>query len=226
MREIVFDTETTGLDPDSGHRVVEIGCVELIDRRKTGAHCHLYINPERDMPSAAERVHGLSEVFLSTKPVFKDVAQEFVDFVGKSKLVIHNASFDMKFINFELRRVNLKPIPYERAIDTLPLARKKFPGAKASLDALCQRFGISLEKREKHGALLDSELLADVYLELLGGAQNTLLFDKKNSSVGGSAQPRPEFKHVTTPELTPLHEEEVARHKAFLASFKEPMWCK
>ena len=171
MREIVLDTETTGLDPRKGDRVVEIGCVELINHVPTDNEYHVYINPERDMPTAAFEVHGLSEEFLSDKPVFADVAQGFLDFVGDSPLVIHNASFDMGFLNAELKMLGRPILPADRAIDTLMMARKKFPGSPSSLDALCRRYNIDLTVRDKHGALIDSILLARVYLELIGGAQ-------------------------------------------------------
>ncbi|MEM7440953.1 MAG: DNA polymerase III subunit epsilon [Pseudomonadota bacterium] len=171
MREIVMDTETTGLDPMSGDRIVEIGGVELLNHLPTGRVYHQYINPERDMPQEAFDVHGLSEEFLSDKPVFKAVAQDFVDFVGDAKLVIHNAAFDMKFLNAELIWADMQRLPMDQATDTLAIARKKFPGAQNSLDALCRRFGIDNSARTKHGALLDSEILAEVYLELIGGRQ-------------------------------------------------------
>ncbi|MFN7666726.1 MAG: DNA polymerase III subunit epsilon [bacterium] len=171
MRHIVLDTETTGLDPAQGHRLVEIGCVEVIHYVPTGRVYHQYINPERDIPQGAFQVHGLSESFLKNHPPFREIAFDFLDFVGDDPLVIHNAKFDMRFLNAELSNHGLTPFPMERAIDTVSLARRKFPGGRASLDALCQRFGIDLSKREKHGALLDAELLADVYLELMGGRQ-------------------------------------------------------
>ncbi|MFV0473391.1 MAG: DNA polymerase III subunit epsilon [Pikeienuella sp.] len=174
MREIVMDTETTGLDPAEGHRIVEIGGIELLNHMPTGRIYHQYINPERDMPAEAFAVHGLSEERLAKEPVFKKIAADFVKFVGDAKLVIHNASFDMKFINAELRWVGLDPISTDRAIDTLAMARKRFPGSPAGLDALCRRFGVDNSAREKHGALLDSELLAEVYLELIGGRQPDL----------------------------------------------------
>jgi len=170
MREIVMDTETTGLDPNSGDRIVEIGAVELFNHMPTGKTYHQYINPRRDMPEGAFAVHGLSAEFLSDKPLFKDVAQAFLDFVGDSKIIIHNAAFDMKFLNAELKWVDRPELPWAQALDTLAIARKKFPGAQNSLDALCRRFGITTE-RELHGALLDSEILAEVYLELIGGRQ-------------------------------------------------------
>ncbi|MFJ5488482.1 DNA polymerase III subunit epsilon, partial [Hansschlegelia beijingensis] len=174
MREIVLDTETTGLDPLTGDRVVEIGCVELLNRIPTGATFHVYLNPERDMPEEAFRVHGLSAEFLSDKPRFADVADDFLAFVAEGALVIHNASFDMAFLDAELKRLGRAPIGRERVVDTLMLARRKNPGGANSLDALCQRYGIDNSRRTKHGALLDSEILAEVYLELLGGRQASL----------------------------------------------------
>ncbi len=171
MREIVLDTETTGFDPESGDRIVEIGAVELKGHVPTGETFHQYINPERSMPDDAFQVHGLGDDFLRDKPVFKDVAQSFVDFIGDAKLVIHNAAFDMKFLNAELSWVGHPQIDWDRAVDTLAIARKKFPGAPASLDALCRRYGIDNSARTLHGALLDSEILAEVYLEMIGGRQ-------------------------------------------------------
>ncbi|MEL6583512.1 MAG: DNA polymerase III subunit epsilon [Pseudomonadota bacterium] len=175
MREIVLDTETTGLNPREGHRIVEIGAVELSGHVPTGRTYHQYINPERDMPAEAFAVHGLGDDFLKEKPVFAQVVEAFLAFVGDAKLVIHNAAFDMDFINFELKTHGRNPLPMTQAIDTLAIARSKFPGAQNSLDALCRRFGVDNSGREKHGALLDSELLADVYLELLGGRQPTMV---------------------------------------------------
>lgn len=183
MREIVLDTETTGFDPASGDRIVEIGCVELIDHFPTGADYHVYINPERDMPEDAEKVHGLSAAFLSDKPLFADVAAAFLEFVGDAPLVIHNAAFDMKFLNFELARAGHPILADERAIDTLAMARIKFPGARVSLDELCKRFSIDATSRTKHGALIDSDLLAQVYLELLGGRQKRFVLAPLDASV-------------------------------------------
>ena len=196
MREIVLDTETTGFEPSEGHRIVEIGAVELLNHLPTGRTYHQYINPERGMPAGAFEVHGIGHDILETpgkpvpggvtlrdKPVFARIGQAFLDFVGDAQLVIHNASFDMKFLNFELERSGLPGLPFSRATDTLMLARSKFPGSPASLDALCRRFGIDNSMREKHGALLDSEILAEVYLELIGGRQPDLVL--------GSAAPAP-----------------------------------
>jgi DNA polymerase-3 subunit epsilon len=177
IREIILDTETTGLDPATGDRVVEIGAVELLNHLPTGRTFHVYINPERDMPKEAEAVHGLSSAFLSDKPIFAAIAQDFLDFIGDAALVIHTASFDMAFLNAELGFLRLGPIPPERVIDTLHIARQKHPGSANSLDALCRRYGIDNSRRTKHGALLDSELLADVYLELIGGRQTALILE-------------------------------------------------
>ena len=174
MREIVLDTETTGLDPITGDRLVEIAGIEMINSIPTGRHYHTYVNPERDMPEGAFRVHGLSADFLATMRLFGHLADEFLAFVGDAKLVIHNAEFDMRFINHELGRLTRPPIGMDRVIDTLAMARRKHPGAPASLDALCARYKIDNSKRTKHGALIDAEILADVYLELLGGRQTTL----------------------------------------------------
>ncbi len=171
MREIVWDTETTGFDPESGDRLVEIGAVELLNHMPTGNIYHQYINPERSMPQEAFAVHGLGNEFLADKPVFKSIARDFLEFIGDAKIVAHNAKFDMRFINAELKWIGISPIPASQSLDTLEIARRKFPGAQNSLDALCRRFGIDNSAREKHGALLDSEILAEVYLELIGGRQ-------------------------------------------------------
>ena len=171
MREIVLDTETTGLDPQDGHRIVEIGAVELYNHLPTGKVYHQYINPVISMPDQAFAIHGLSDEFLSDKPIFSEIADDFLDFIGSAKLVIHNAAFDIKFINAELKNIELEEITFDRATDTLALARKKFPGSPASLDSLCRRFKIDNSARVVHGALLDSQILAEVYLELVGGKQ-------------------------------------------------------
>lgn len=230
MREIVLDTETTGLDPKSGHRIVEIGCVELINHVPTGEVYHQYINPERDMPAEAERVHGLSETFLKDHPVFADISDKFVEFIGDATLVIHNAAFDMGFINAELDRVGVEAISMYRAIDTVSMARKKFPGAQASLDALCRRFGIDLSGRELHGALLDAQLLADVYLELLGGRQHgmDLAADAEVPVAGENTAPSQDNdstgRRAPRPHTIPADEE--ARHAAFLEKLKDPIWLR
>ncbi|WBU63826.1 DNA polymerase III subunit epsilon [Paracoccus aerodenitrificans] len=182
MREIVMDTETTGFDPDQGDRLVEIGAVELLNHLPTGRTFHKYVNPQRDVPESAVAIHGLTAEFLSDKPLFSEVAQEFMEFIGSdAKLVIHNASFDMKFMNAELEKVGHPRLPWSRAIDTLAMAREKFPGAQNSLDALCRRFSIDNSARTLHGALLDSEILAEVYLELIGGRQPDLVLDVPTS---------------------------------------------
>ena len=224
MREIVLDTETTGLDPASGHRVVEIGCVELHNHVATGNTFHTYINPERDMPAEAEAVHGLSLEFLSDKPLFADIADGFMDFIGKSPVIAHNAMFDLGFINAELTSLNRPPLSTERAIDTVQIARRKFPGAQANLDALCRRFNIDLSARVKHGALLDAELLAEVYLELIGGREPGLglaatsnkkqLADSQSQHVRIKREPRPH---------QPSSDEQAA-HDMFLEKIREPVW--
>jgi DNA polymerase-3 subunit epsilon len=175
MREIVFDTETTGFEPSDGHRIVEIGCVELLDHYPTGRTLQFYLNPERDVPIESQRVHGLSAEFLADKSLFAHVVEEFLEFLGDATLVIHNASFDLKFINAELHRCGKPPIPHARAIDTIEIAKRKIPGARYSLDELCKRFGVDLSARTKHGALLDAQLTAEIYLELIGGRQKGLM---------------------------------------------------
>ncbi|MDT3376732.1 DNA polymerase III subunit epsilon [Labrys portucalensis] len=226
MREIILDTETTGLDPNEGHRLVEIGCVEMIDRNPTGATWHKYFNPERDMPVEAFNVHGLSAEFLSDKPLFAELAQEFVDFVGDAHLVIHNAGFDMRFLNAELKRVNLAALAMDRVVDTLAMARRKHPGARASLDELCQRYGIDNSKRVKHGALLDAEILAEVYIELTGGRQTALSLASASAAIvaragGGTVGPRPK---ALPSRIRP---EELAAHEAFIAGLGEnALWKK
>lgn len=217
MRQIVMDTETTGFEPSEGDRIVEIGGVELLNHMPTGRVYHQYINPERAMPEAAFAVHGLGDEFLRDKPVFKAIAQEFLDFIGDAQLVIHNASFDMKFLNAELGWANLRKLPDSQALDTLAIARKKFPGSPASLDALCRRFGIDNSAREKHGALLDSEILAEVYLELIGGRQPDLVLGTRSRDTGLGQdtekwRPRPR----PTPLPSRLTAEETAAHDAFV----------
>lgn len=230
MREIVLDTETTGFDPGTGDRIVEIGAIELVNHMATGAIYHQYINPEREMPEGAFSVHGLSDEFLSDKPVFERIAQAFLEFVGTSKLVIHNASFDMKFLNAELGWLGLQPLPMDQAIDTLEIARKKYPGAQNSLDALCRRFSVDNSGREKHGALLDSELLAEVYLELIGGRQPD--FGLSNDSptrarevqTSGQSEKPMARKAPLPPRIT---EAELEAHTKFVATLGEsPLWSR
>jgi len=220
MREIVMDTETTGFEPSQGDRIVEIGAVELINHMPTGRVYHQYINPQRDMPEDAFKVHGLSEEFLRPFPVFREVGQAFLDFVGDATLVIHNAAFDIKFLNFELGKMGLTHLSWDRVVDTLTMARRKYPGSPASLDALCRRFGIDNSKREKHGALLDSEILAEVYLELIGGRQPDLVLaptegkaDAASMKVDTTWRPLPR----AVPLPSRLKAEEAAAHEAFVA---------
>lgn len=228
MREIVLDTETTGLDPATGDRIVEIGAVELLNHVPTGKSYHQYINPDRPMPADAFAVHGLGDDFLRAKPRFAAIAADFLAFVGDAQLVIHNASFDMKFLNAELAAAGLAALPLQRATDTLMIARRKFPGSPASLDALCRRFGVDNGARDKHGALLDSELLAEVYLELIGGRQPGFGLASTTPGQGpmadGSAwrpAPRP---RALAPRLT---EAEAEAHAAFVASLgPAALWLK
>jgi DNA polymerase-3 subunit epsilon len=223
MREIVLDTETTGLDPDTGDRIVEIGALELINHVPTGQTFQRYIDPERPMPQEAFAVHGLGDDFLRGKPVFAAVVDEFLAFIAQSPLVIHNASFDMKFLNAELKRQDRPQIPMSRAVDTLAIARSRFPGSPASLDALCRRFGIDNSVRTKHGALLDSEILAEVYLELIGGRQPGWVLSA--SGGGGAAQaptglrqPLPRRERPLTPRRTA---DEAEAHAEFIAAMGE-----
>ena len=229
LREIVLDTETTGFEPSEGHRIVEIGAIELVGHLPTGRTFHKYLNPERAMPKEAFEVHGLGDDFLRGKPLFRAVARDFLTFIGAARLVIHNAAFDMKFLNAELARIELPPLESARAIDTVQIARAKFPGAPASLDALCRRFGVDNSGREKHGALLDSEILAEVYLELIGGRQPDfgLSGDAASDATGNAAitssraRPRP---HTLPPRVTA---EEDAAHQAFVATLGgDPVWAK
>ncbi|MCX7287082.1 MAG: DNA polymerase III subunit epsilon [Rhodobacterales bacterium] len=220
MREIVLDTETTGFEPGEGHRIVEIGAVELMNHLPTGRTWHQYINPERTMPKEAFEVHGLGDDFLRDKPVFIRIGRAFLDFIGDAQLVIHNAAFDMKFLNFELERAGLPTLPFVRATDTLMIARARFPGSPASLDALCRRFGVDNSMREKHGALLDSEILAEVYLELIGGRQPDLVLGgagpaQSRDDPGGVAwRPRPRAAPLPA-RITP---EEAAAHESMVAT--------
>ena len=223
LREIVMDTETTGLDPLNGDRIVEIGGVELVNHLPTGRTYHQYINPERSMPREAFEVHGLGDDFLRDKPVFARIVDDFLEFIADAKLVIHNASFDMGFLNAELSRVGRPPLPDDQAIDTLDIARRKFPGAQASLDALCKRFGVDNSAREKHGALLDSEILAEVYLELLGGRQQGLVL--ATGSAATAEQDTAAEEWVAPPRPRPLAprltEAEAAAHEAFIDTIGE-----
>lgn len=227
MREIIFDTETTGLNPASGDRMVEIGCVEMFNRVETGRHFHAYFNPDREMPSDAEAVHGLSTIFLSDKPRFAETVEQLLGFIEDSPLVAHNASFDFGFLNFELERCGRPTVSLSRMVDTLAIARSKHPGAKHSLDALCMRFGVDRSHRVKHGALLDAQLLAQVYVELTGGRQIGLglVADTGSIAVQNGAHP------VTVREIRPARphaarEEELARHRAFISRLVDPLWSR
>ena len=251
IREIVLDTETTGLSPEEGHRIIEIGALELINHMPTGNKLHLYIQPERDIDEAAEKVHGISSAFLADKPVFKDIADEFLDFIKDDVMIIHNAPFDMGFINAELKRLGHAALPASRALDTLPMARKKFPGAQASLDALCRRFEIDNSHRDLHGALIDADLLAEVYIELIGGRQPDLILSdnqpnditsapnqnqfaqnhyaqnqssQAHSSDGFSLSDSVANRPIRPPRAHHASPEELARHEAFLEKIENPIW--
>jgi DNA polymerase-3 subunit epsilon len=229
MREIIFDTETTGFDPQNGDRMVEIGCIEMIDRVETGQSFHCYYNPERPMPKAAENVHGLSDMFLSDKKLFAAGAQELLDFLGDAKLVAHNAQFDFNFLNAELVLCGYQPISRFRMIDTLAIAKSKHPGAKLSLDALCSRYGIDRSHRVKHGALLDAELLTQLYIELTGGRQIGLGLVEERKRVDPVASMRPASQRTERRPVMEVREhhasaEELARHKKFIEGIKNPLW--
>ncbi|WP_416907324.1 MAG: DNA polymerase III subunit epsilon [Polymorphobacter sp.] len=227
MREIVFDTETTGIMPGEGHRIVEIGAVELVNRVMTGRTYQTYLDPCRPMPKDAQNVHGLSSDFLTGQPVFEMVIDDFLAFIGDAPLVAHNAAFDMEFLNWELKRAKRTPLPMSRSIDTLEISRKLHPGAKHTLDALCNRYGIDLSARQKHGALLDAELLARVYVELMGGRQIgfDLAVESETEAMDFAApvavhpSPRAAVKAVVSAD-------ELERHRAFVAGLKDPVWLR
>lgn len=230
MREIIFDTETTGFDPQSGDRMVEIGCIEMIDRVETGESFHCYYNPQRTMPKAAEQVHGLSDVFLSDKKLFASGADELLEFLGEANLVAHNAQFDFNFLNAELVLCGKKPVSQFRMVDTLAIAKVKHPGAKLSLDALCSRYGIDRSHRVKHGALLDAELLTQLYIELTGGRQIGLgLADDKADSKDDERQPTQKESALRRRFIAPrphsASAEELARHAAFMEGIKDSLWA-
>ena len=256
MREIVLDTETTGLDPNTGHRIIEIGCVELINHLPTGREWTQFLNPERPLDPAATAVHGITDAMLAGKPVFAEIVEDFLTFLGDAPLVIHNASFDIGFLNAELKRVGFATLPLKRALDTVAMARQKFPGSPASLDALCKRFGIDLATREKHGALIDARLLAEVYLELLGGRQATLTLAPQSPAsqtlasqtlaqaavrgmTRGTAQSPADMARMAAQNADPENlpaarparphaasDEEKAAHAAFLKTLDDPLWVK
>ena len=221
MREVTIDTETTGLDPGAGHRIVEIACVEMVNHVPTGTEFHHYVNPQRAMPVEAFNIHGLGDEFLADFGTFEEIIEPFLDFIADSPLVIHNAEFDLKFINAELARVDRDPLDRARAVDTLAIARRKYPGAQASLDALCKRFEIDLSGRDKHGALIDTRLLAAVYLELIGGRQPGLeltALRTRQAEPRAADRPRREARpHAPTAE-------ELAAHDGFLDTLEEPIW--
>ena len=229
MREIVLDTETTGLKPEEGHRIIEIGALEMVNHVPTGKTLHLYINPERDIEADAIAIHGITNEKVANAPVFADIADQFLAFIGTSKMVIHNARFDMGFINAELERLGRPPLPLDQAIDTLDMARRRFPGGQASLDALCRKFNIDNSHRELHGAMIDTDLLADVYIELIGGKQPGL------SLSGPDLQPAVTATAAASPQTARTHREprphaaqphELEAHKAFVATLKDPLWDK
>lgn len=228
MREIVFDTETTGLDPRSGDRLVEIGCIEMVNKVPSGAVYHCYFNPERDMPAEAEAVHGLSIAFLSDKPKFAEKAGEFLDFIQDSPLVAHNAGFDFGFINNELELCGREPVSRDRMVDTVAIARRKHPGAKLSLDALCTRYGIDRSHRTLHGALLDAELLAQLYVELQGGRQIglELAAEAAMQTEGPMTVTSSVTRVFRSPRPHAASAQELARHTEFMAGFSEPIWSR
>jgi DNA polymerase-3 subunit epsilon len=220
MREIVLDTETTGLDPEAGHRIVEIACLELENHVQTGRHFQCYLNPEREMPEEAYRVHGLGDDFLAQQPRFGEKARDFLAFVADSPLIIHNAEFDLRFLNAELGRLELEMLAMERAVDTVALARQRFPGAQVSLDALCRRFEIDNSARTLHGALLDCQLLAEVYLELLGGRQPGLVLSAEKAAKAEQSEPR----SARPPRPHAASAAELEAHKALLEKITDPIW--
>lgn len=231
MREICLDTETTGLDPKDGHKIIEIACFELINKVKTGKVFHSFVNPLRDVPHEAFRIHGISTEFLKDKPTFDLIADKFLDFIGDDVLVIHNASFDIKFLNFELNFLRKKTLEMTRVVDSLMLARKKFPGGQNSLDALCKRFNLDLSKREKHGAMIDTELLCDVYIELMGGAQEGFGFDNikkneasKNNEIIDLVVPKNNKKIIADRNFV-VSDAELKEHQEFIEkNFKTTFW--
>src|SRR5665213_104275 len=225
MREIVLDTETTGLDPLRGDRLVEIGCVEIFNRMPTGQTFHVYINPERDMPAEAFAVHGLSSAFLADKPLFSAVVEGFLEFIGDAPLVIHNASFDISFINAELDRIKRPMISRERLVDTLLLARRKHPGVSNRLDDLCSRYAIDNSRRTKHGALLDAELLAEVYIDLIGARQSQLILAAESHDIRIGSHGDMPRRQREVPLASRLTEEDRAAHRAFVATLSDkPIW--
>ena len=227
MREVVFDTETTGLDPYAGDRVIEIGCVEVINKIKTGNTFHVYINPEREIPEEAVKVHGLTYERLKNEPKFAEIAGKFLEFVGNDKLVAHNAEFDMKFVNAELGWAKYPVIPESNFVDTLPMAQKKFPGKKNNLDVLAKRLGVDISRRTLHGALLDADILADVYLELCGGRELTFSLEKEKVQSEVFVPREVSFRKKLEPRnLYPLTDEDIAAHDNFVKDIENSLWLK
>ncbi len=224
MREIVFDTETTGLSARDGDRLVEIGCVELINRVETGRTYHAYFNPDRDMPAEAYAVHGLSETFLSDKPRFAEKADEILEFLGDAPLVAHNAGFDFSFLNTELENIGRRAVSRDRMVDTVQMARQLHPGAKHSLDALCTRYGIDRSHRVKHGALLDAELLAQLYIEMTGGRQIGLVLAEESITIETMVETVVVERRVLAPRPHHASADELARHAEFLGKLTDPLW--
>ncbi len=232
MRELCLDIETTGLDPRTGHRIIEIACVELIDKVKTGNFFHTYVNPRRDVPDEAFKIHGISTEFLKDKPIFDHIAHKFLDFVKDATLVIHNAAFDTKFLNYELSALGLPTLNMQKVVDSLTIARNKFPGSPASLDALCRRFNVDLSKRTKHGALLDTELLCEVYIELMGGAQTGFSFgaEKKNQNeisekIDLNSADSLKDKKILPKRDFSLSDDDLKAHQEFITNYiKNNLW--
>jgi DNA polymerase III subunit epsilon len=227
LREVILDTETTGLDPKSRHRIVEIGAIEMVNKVLTGKHFHFYINPQRDMPTEAYRIHGISGEFLKDKPLFAEIAEEFLAFISNSQLVIHNATFDIKFINYELsllKRPNTDFLELASTIDTLALARKMFPGMKANLDSLCKRYKIDNSSRKLHGALKDAALLAEVYVELTGGRQISFNINSKKVQNTDELLVRTTMANKNNTIVVKPTKEELQKHKEFLSKILSPMW--
>ena len=233
MRELCLDIETTGLDPRSGHRIIEIACVELVNKVKTGNFFHTYVNPRRDVPDEAFKIHGISTDFLKDKPIFDHVAHKFLDFIKDTTLVIHNAAFDSKFLNYELGALGLPTLNMGKVVDSLTIARNKFPGSPASLDALCRRFNVDLSKRTKHGALLDTELLCEVYIELMGGAQTGFGFDEKaiarsaanEEKTAEAAAMNSDPKNILPKRDFPLSDSDAKKHQEFITQhIKNNLW--
>jgi DNA polymerase-3 subunit epsilon len=229
MREICLDIETTGLDPRDGHRIVEIAAIEMISKIRTGEVFHTYVNPRRDMPAEAFRIHGISQEFLQDKPIFDHIAQKFLDFIKGATVVIHNAAFDSKFLNYELQTLGLEKLDSTYIVDSLAIARRKFPGSPASLDALCKRFNIDISHRTKHGALLDTELLCEVYIELMGGAQSGLVFgaikEEKISEISLQNNLKAQNKKILPKRDFAVLNDDLQKHQEFiLKNFKTNFW--